>query len=258
MPQINRTYYEPKDIDVKIAEINDGIYRISGYNGIFGITFNQFLIDDEEPILIHTGPIGMYKKIEEKVKEVIPLQKLTYVAFLHFESDEWGGMAFLESADAKLVCSDLSSKLNLTGWHNVPVDHMSFWDNETLKIGKKQFRFIMTPHVHHWDSMMIFEETTGSLFPSDLFIQPGDNKPVITDDLSENMINLYRGAGIFGSEEPVRQTTKRLVTLSPKMVYPMHGSCMDSSIFSKYTDAIMKNNFAYSGMLLGQKLEMVS
>ena len=116
----------------------------------------------------------------------------------------------------------------------------------------------MTPHVHHWDSMMIFEETTRSLFPSDLFIQPGDNKPVITEDLSENMINLYRGAGIFASEEPVRQTTKRLVNLSPKMVYPMHGSCIDSSIFSKYTDAIMKNNFAYSGMLLGKNLEFVS
>jgi flavorubredoxin len=116
----------------------------------------------------------------------------------------------------------------------------------------------MTPHVHHWDSMMIFEETTKSLFPSDLFIQPGDNQPVITDDLSENMINLYRSAGIFASEEPVRQTTKRLVNMSPKMVYPMHGSCMDSSIFSKFTDAIMKNNFAYSGMLLGQKIEMVS
>ena len=167
-------------------------------------------------------------------------------------------MAFLESADAKLVCSDLSSKLNLTGCYNVPVDHVSFWDNETLKTGKKQFRFIMTPHVHHWDSMMIFEETTKSLFPSDLFIQPGDNKPIITDDLSENMINLYRGAGIFASEEPVRQTTKRLVNMSPKMVYPMHGSCMDGSIFSKYTDALMNNNFAYSGMLLGQKLEMVS
>jgi flavorubredoxin len=258
MPQISRTYYSPKDIDVKIAEIHDGIYRISGYDSIFGITFNQFLIVDEQPVLIHTGPIGMYKKIEEKVKEVIPLQKLAYVAFLHFESDEWGGMEFLESADAKLVCSDLSSKLNLSGWYNVPADHVSFWDNETLKTGKRQFRFIMTPHVHHWDSMMIFEETTKSLFPSDLFIQPGDNKPVITDDLSENMINLYRGAGIFASEEPVRQTTKRLVNLSPKIVYPMHGSCMDSSFFSKYTDAIMKNNFAYSGMLLGQKLEIVS
>jgi hypothetical protein len=39
------------------------------------------------------------------------------------------------------------------------------------------------------------------------------------------------------------------------MVYPMHGSCIDKSIFSKYAEAIMKNNFAFSGILLGQKLE---
>jgi hypothetical protein len=63
-----------------------------------------------------------------------PIQKLIYVAFLHFESDEWRGMAVLDSADARLVCSDLSSTLNLTGWYNVPSDHISFWDNETLKM----------------------------------------------------------------------------------------------------------------------------
>jgi flavorubredoxin len=57
----------------------------------------------------------MYSQIEEKVKEVINLENLTYVAFLHFESDEWGGMEFLKSPKAKLVCSHLSSKLNLTG-----------------------------------------------------------------------------------------------------------------------------------------------
>ena len=244
--------------DVEISEIGNGIYRISGFDDAFGITFNQFLIDDEQPMLIHTGPFGMYKKIEEKVKEVIPLQKLTYVAFLHFESDEWGGMAFLDSADARLVCSDLSSKLNLTGWYNIPVDHISFWDNETLKTGKRIFKFIMTPHVHHWDSMMIFEETTKSLFPSDLFIQPGNNKPVIEEDLSDKMLALYRGAGIFASEEPVRQTSKRLESLSPKMIFPMHGSCIDGSVFSKYTDAIFNNKFAYSNVLLGQKIERVS
>jgi hypothetical protein len=38
----------------------------------------------------------------------------------------------------------------------------------------------------------------------------------------------------------------------------MHGSCIDNSMFSKYTDAIMKNDFAYSGMLLGQDLRSVS
>jgi flavorubredoxin len=258
MPQVSKSYNTPKDIDVKISEISDGIYRIAGFVDTYGITFNQFLIDDEQPILIHTGPIGMYKKIEEKVKEVIPLQKLTYVAFLHFESDEWGGMTFLDSADAKLVCSDLTSKLNLTGWHDVPVDHISFWDSEILKTGKRRFRFIMTPHVHHWDTMMVFEETTKSLFASDLFIQRGDSKPVTSDDLSRDMVNLYRGAGIFASEEPVRQTTKRLANLSPKMVFPMHGSCIDDSIFPKYIDAIMNSNFAYIGMLLGQKLDTPS
>jgi flavorubredoxin len=206
-------------------------------------------------MLIHTGPIGMYQKIEQKIKEVIPLQKLAYVTFLHFESDEWGGMAFIDCADAKLVCSDLSSKLNLAGWYNIPADHISFWDNEVLKTGKKSFKFIMTPHVHHWDSMMVFEETTKSLFPSDLFIQPGNNKAVIDEDLSESMISLYRGAGIFATEEPVRQTTKRLVTLSPQMVFPMHGSCIDSSLFSKYTDAIMNHKFAYAGLVLGQAVE---
>ena len=257
MPYISKTYYTVKDVDVKISEIMDGIYRITGFVDTYGITFNQFLIDDERPVLIHTGPIGMYRKIEEKVREVIPLQKLAYVAFLHFESDEWGGMTFLDSADAKLVCSDLTSKLNLTGRHDVPVDHISFWDNEILKTGKRIFKFIMTPHVHHWDSMMIFEETTRSLFPSDLFIQPGDNRPVTSDDLSKDMINLYRGAGIFASEEPVRQTTKRLIKLSP-MVFPMHSSYIDSSAFPKYTDAIMNSNFAYTGMLLGQKLETSS
>ena len=258
MPQVSKTYYIAKDVDIKISEINDGIYRISGFVDTYGITFNQFLINDERPTLIHTGPIGMYKKIEQKVKEVIPLQKLAYVAFLHFESDEWGGMAFLDSPDAKLVCSDLTSKLNLTGWHDVPVDHISFWDNEILKTGKRRFKFIMTPHVHHWDSMMVFEETTKSLFPSDLFIQPGDNKPIISDDLSGDMLNLYRVTGIFASEEPVRQTTKRLADLSPRTIFPMHGSCIDGSVFSKYTDAIMNSNFSYIGTLLGQKLQEAS
>ena len=254
MPEVSRTFYAGKDVSASISEIKDGIYRISGLVPDYGITFNQFLVDDEYPLLIHTGPIGMYEKIESKVKEVIPLEKLAYVAFLHFESDEWGGMSFLKAPNSRLICSELSSRLNLTGWFNVPIDHISFWENEMLKTGKRSFKFIMTPHVHHWDSMMIFEETTKSLFPSDLFIQPGENNPVISEDLSEQMISLYRAAGIFASEVPVRKTAKRVEKLNPKMIYPMHGSAIDSSVFSRYVSALMENEFAYSGMLLGKKI----
>ncbi len=256
MPEVRKDFFFPTAEHAEIAEIRDGIYRISGFVKEYGISFNQFLIDDEQPTLIHTGPIGMYNKVEEKVKEVIPLEKLANVAFLHFESDEYGGMAFLNSKNVRLLCSDLSSKLNLTGWMNVPSDHISFWDNETLKTGKRQLRFLMTPHVHHWDSMMILEETSKSIFTSDLFIQPGVNKPVASEDLSENMLALYRAVGIFASEKPVRQTAQRLAKLSPEMVFPMHGSCIDKSTFPKYVRAIMDNEFAFEGKLLGQSLEI--
>jgi hypothetical protein len=68
------------------------------------------------------------------------------------------------------------------------------------------------------------------------------------------MINLYRAVGIFAREQPVRKTTERLVKFNPRMVYPMHGSCLDSSVFPRYVEAITNKDFAYTDMLLGQKL----
>jgi flavorubredoxin len=67
LPRISKTFNPfSKDVDVQISEVSDGIYKISGYNEIYGITYNQFLINDEKPMLIHTGPVGTYKKIEER------------------------------------------------------------------------------------------------------------------------------------------------------------------------------------------------
>ena len=54
-----------------------------------GITFNQFLIDDEQPTVIHTGPIGIYKQVEEKVKQVIR------VSIVGIESTECENAAML-------------------------------------------------------------------------------------------------------------------------------------------------------------------
>ena len=92
--EVSKTDFNLKDINIDISEITDGIYRISGFSNTFGITFNQFLINDEKPILIHTGPIGMYKNIEEKIKEDIPLQKLTYLFFCILKVMNGGGMHF--------------------------------------------------------------------------------------------------------------------------------------------------------------------
>ena len=46
---------------------------------------------------------------------------------------------------------------------------------------------------------MLFDETTKSLFPSDLFIQPGDQPPVVTENLVLEMCGFYREMGIFAT-----------------------------------------------------------
>ena len=79
-------------------------------------------------------------------------------------------------------------------------------DGDVIETGRHKLKFLETPHVHHWDSMMVFEESTKSLFPSDLYIQPGDQPPVVNEDLTPEMLGFYREIGIFAHEEPVRAT----------------------------------------------------
>ena len=85
----------------RIDGIVGGIYRISTTVGLDGLDFqfNQFLIDDGRPALIHTGMYGLFDSIRGAISEVLDPSRLEYVILLHFESDECGGMdRFLEAA----------------------------------------------------------------------------------------------------------------------------------------------------------------
>jgi flavorubredoxin len=199
----------PTQAPTRVDEIVEDVHRISTtmhLEGGLDFQFNQFLIDDERPALIHTGMHQMYDDVRGAVAEVLDPGKLAYVILLHFEADECGGMdRFLEGApDSTLACSALSTELNLRGW-NYPGHVEGYTEGEVIDLGKRKLRFLETPHVHHWDSMMLFEETTRSLFPSDLFIQAGDQPPVVSEDLGSEMCAYYREIGIFAHEQPVRQ-----------------------------------------------------
>jgi flavorubredoxin len=127
-------------------------------------------------------------------------------------------------------------------------------DGETLDLGRHKLRFLETPHVHHWDSMMVYEETTGSLFPSDLYLQPGDQPPVVSENLAEAMIGVYRAVGIFAHEDPVREVVDRIEGLTPSWVHAMHGGTITGDALHHYTTALREQEFAYNGMLLGREV----
>jgi flavorubredoxin len=247
----------PTQAPTRIDEIVDGIHRICttvGSEDAPDFQFNQFLIDDERPALIHTGMHQMYESVRSAVAEVLDPATLSYVVLLHFEADECGGMyRLLEGApDSTLACSAMSADLNLSGWsYEGRVEARR--DGEVIDLGKRKLRFLETPHVHHWDSMMLFEETTGSVFPSDLFIQPGDQPPTVSEDLGADMCGLYREAGIFAHEEPVRRVVDRIESLDPEWVHGMHGGSLHRETLPHFVRALREEPFAYEGKLLGRE-----
>jgi flavorubredoxin len=243
-------------METRIDHIVDGIYRIATMSGDYGITFNQFLIDDERPTLIHTGNYDQYEHIRTAIAEVVDPAKLANVVLLHWEGDENGGMdRFLaEAPGAQLVGSALSIALNAHGF-GLFERIRGFSDGETLELGRHRLRFLETPHVHHWDSMMVVDETTGSLFPSDLFLQPADQPPIVRENLADAMCEVYRRVGIFAHEDPVRRVVDRIEALDPAWVHAMHGGSLPGEALPSYIRALREQEFGYRGWLLGRELD---
>jgi flavorubredoxin len=242
-------------MQIRIDNITGGIYRISSWDPDYGITFNQFLIDDERPTLVHTGNYDQYETIRGAIGQVLDPAKLANIVLLHWEGDENGGMDrfMAEAPGAELVGSALSIGLNAHGF-GVHERVRGFTDGETLELGRHTLRFLETPHVHHWDSMMVVEESTNSLFPSDLYLQPGDQPPVVRENLSAEMLEVYRSVGIFAHENPVRAVAERIEALAPDWIHAMHGGTITGDALPYFTTALREHDFAYRGMLLGREV----
>jgi flavorubredoxin len=77
--------------------------------------FNQFLIADEKPTLIHTGYYEAYDEVRSAIKQVLDPKLLAYVVLGHFEADECEGMNWFlaEAPGSVLIASELGAAVNL-------------------------------------------------------------------------------------------------------------------------------------------------
>ncbi len=104
-------------------------------------------------------------------------------------------------------------------------------DGELLCTGKYRFRLLQTPHVPHcWEASLLFEETQGTLFCSDLFHQNGDVEPSTSADVvgrfKQTLVEYQQGP--FANYMPytpyTESTLQRLAALKPRTLAAMHGS----------------------------------
>src|ERR1700752_1414673 len=130
--------------------------------------FNQFLVVDDEPFLMHTGFKGMFATTRDAVATVLDPARVRWIGYSHFESDECGALnEWLTTApQPKAVCGFLGARLNLNHFPIRPPRPLN--DGEVFSLGRRRLRYLFTPHVPHgWDAGFFFEETDRTLSCSD-------------------------------------------------------------------------------------------
>lgn len=67
----------------RIDEIATGSYWLSTLVDMppAGFTFNQYLIDADEPLLFHCGGRGLFPLVSKAAATVVPLDKLRWISF---------------------------------------------------------------------------------------------------------------------------------------------------------------------------------
>ena len=215
----------------KVTEIASDIYRISTYHPDFRIQFNQFLVRDNEPFLMHTGFKRMYPITLEAVASVMDPSTLRWIGFSHFESDECGALNewLATTPTVQAVCSFVGAKVSVGDFADRPPRPLQ--NGEVLETGRCRLRFLATPHVPHgWDAGLFFEETGRTLLCSDLFFQPGDPDPLNESDILEPASAAIAGgvAGPLAKDVPYApwtdSTLRKLADLQPAALAVMHGS----------------------------------
>ena len=69
----------------EVTEIAPNVYLMSVFYPEINLSFNHFLVKDEEPLLFHTGLRRMFPQVREGVEKVIDLAKLRWISWSHFE-----------------------------------------------------------------------------------------------------------------------------------------------------------------------------
>ncbi|MGB7068564.1 MAG: hypothetical protein WBD22_03660 [Pyrinomonadaceae bacterium] len=216
----------------KVTEIAQDTYRISTFHPDYGIQFNQFLIKDDEPFLMHTGFKKMFSATLEGVASIIDPSTVRWIGSSHFESDECGALnEWLEVAPrAQPVCSFVGAMVMVNDFSDRPARPLA--DDEVLQTGRHRLRFLSTPHVPHcWDAGLFFDEVEQTLLCSDLFFQSGDPEPVTESEIVGAARDAMLASSLTGpmaKDMPYTpytdSTLQRLSALEPRTLAVMHGS----------------------------------
>lgn len=219
-------------METRVDEIGEGVFRLATWvpeiGGPAGFTFCQFLIAGEEPMLFHTGQRPLFASVLAAAAKAVDLSRLRWIGYSHAEGDECG--ALNEWLAAAPNATPVHSGLGCALWLNDMADRppRALGAEDTLELGGRRVRFIPTPHLpHNIDAGLLFEETTATLFCSDLFAHGGNTPALTGGDILGPAVAMEKMFPFIPVTPQTAPTLRRLAALKPRRLAVMHGASFE-------------------------------
>lgn len=206
--------------------INQDLYQFSTYIKPIDLSFHQYLLLTDEPILFHTGNVQQATALVPQLKEVLGDRPLKYIFVSHFESDECGGLSIIleNFPEAKTICSEITARQ--LGGFGYTTELIIKKPGEKLSSNSYDLKFITYPsEMHLWDGLLVIENKRNIFFSSDLMVGPGEAIGTTIDSDWNTEINSISHQQLPDPEK-LNQLKKDLSMLSPEFVATGHGPCI--------------------------------
>lgn len=248
---------------MKPVELKNGIYWVGavdwavrdfhGYETPRGTSYNNYLIDDDEPTLLDAVHHDFVDISIKNISRITDLQKIKHIVINHIENDHATGLEkILEIVPSANIYLTERGKNGLGRFIDLSKYKVSVVKSgDTLKIGKRTLQFIETPMMHWPDSMFTYIKEEKILISQDAFGQHIASAERFDDEFVKNysmeeledaVIDYYAnilmpyGNVIKGKIEEIKKLGIRI-----EMIAPDHGVIWRSHIdkvLSLYSDMV--------------------
>lgn len=195
-----------------------------------------YLIEQgDHSVLIDPGSALIADEVIAKVERVVGVRNVRWVVCSHADPDALGALGALERAglhrDAAIV----------TSWHNeVLIVHsgtaLPYWRVEehdwSLRIAERTLRFVATPYIPSAGAFATFDETSGTLFSSDLFAAATPTLELRATSMAcFDALRIYHEHYV-PSREILAHVIRRLRELPIRLIAPHHGQLIGEELIA--------------------------
>lgn len=223
-----------------------------------GVTLNSYIVKGRETAIIDGFcgwdgvPETLYKLLDEAGVE---LESIRYLVVNHMEPDHSGWIESFRKLhnNFEIYCTKESAALLKSFYgHQGPIHEIT--DGEELDLGNEmKLLFKKTPNVHWPDTMMTFEQHTGTLFSCDCFGSFGTLTHNLASEQSEEGLVAYEReqlryyAAILNTFSSfVTRAIQKIEQLPINRIAPGHGLVWDSPQWAHHVITDYKRYTAYA------------